>query len=408
MVVATSSERSSPQRNLRKPRLGLAFGSISHTCYKTFIPVRKSLLKLARAVNRIVFAITVLAVTTAFADIGYQFVTVGNPGNSNDTVEQGTGSGLYLGGVNYIYSMGKYDVTVSQYTTFLNAVAATDNYSLYHPSMATDLNIAGISKTGSSGSYAYSVIGSGQHPVTYVSWFDAARFANWMANGQPVGLGEVAASTEQGAYTLNGLTSGGLSITKNSNAAYWIPGENEWYKAAYYDPNLNGGSGGYWQYPTRSNTAPGNIVGGSANQANYRYSSTGGLLYSVTQSSSLSSRQNYLTDVGAFTQSASSYGTYDMGGEVYQWDDTVKGSTRGLRGGTWSNNYLRLMSSSRGDVQDPAFESNIIGFRLATSVPEPTTIISFIVGVGILACWRKRKRVNPNQPKQRRQVGVSL
>ena len=347
-------------------------------------------MKLLQAVFTIVTAVAALSVSATPATIGYQFVTVGNPGNSNDVVEQGTGSGLYLGGVNYIYNMGKYDVTVSQYAAFLNAVAATDTYSLYNPSMATDLNIAGIARSGGSGSYTYSAIGSGEHPVTYVSWFDAARFANWMANGQPTGLGEVAGSTERGAYTLDGLTVGGLSITKNANASYWIPSENEWYKAAYYDPSLNGGAGGYWQYPTRSNTAPGNVVGGGTNQANYRYNTGGGLAYSVTQRGSFSSTQNYLTDVGAFNQSAGSYGTYDMGGVVYQWDDTVKGASRGLRGGTWSNNYLRLMSSSRGDVQDPLFESNLIGFRVASSVPEPSVLVSFIVGSSILACLRRR------------------
>ena len=78
-------------------------------------------MKLLQAVFTIVTAVAALSVSATPATIGYQFVTVGNPGNSNDVVEQGTGSGLYLGGVNYIYNMGKYDVTVSQYAAFLNA-----------------------------------------------------------------------------------------------------------------------------------------------------------------------------------------------------------------------------------------------------------------------------------------------
>ena len=51
--------------------------------------------------------------------------------------------------------------------------------------MATRANIAGIARSGSSGSYAYSVIGSPNQPIAYVSWGDAARFANWLTNGQP-------------------------------------------------------------------------------------------------------------------------------------------------------------------------------------------------------------------------------
>ena len=66
-------------------------------------------------------------------------------------------------------------------------MAKTDAYGLYNTSMGTNLNIAGISRSGSPGSYAYSVMTNGgssaNRPITFVSWFDAARFANWMHNG---------------------------------------------------------------------------------------------------------------------------------------------------------------------------------------------------------------------------------
>jgi hypothetical protein len=105
-----------------------------------------------------------LATTPALAGITYDMVNVGNPGNANDT----TG----YGAVNDLYSIGKYDVTIGQYTAFLNAVAATDTHVLYNPSMATDLAIAGISRSGSSGSFSYSVITNGgssaNRPITYV------------------------------------------------------------------------------------------------------------------------------------------------------------------------------------------------------------------------------------------------
>jgi len=56
-----------------------------------------------------------------------QFVTVGDPGNAPDT----TG----FGAVPYTYQMGKFDVTVAQYTQFLNAVAKTDTYGLFNVSV---------------------------------------------------------------------------------------------------------------------------------------------------------------------------------------------------------------------------------------------------------------------------------
>ena len=314
-----------------------------------------------------------LAAPGAMADIGYQFVTVGNPGNANDT----TG----YGGVSYTYDIGTYDVTLNQYDTFLNAVASADPWGLYNTNLATDLNVAGISRSGSSGSYSYAVIGDGNRPVTYVSWFDAARMANWMQNGQPTGLGEVAGSTEAGAYTLSGNAG---TPSKNANAVYWVPSESEWYKAAYDDPTLNAGAGGYWTYATKSNSAPGNVVGSAANQANYM---TANNFYSVTQSSSYSSSQNYLTPVGAFTNSASAYGTYDQNGDVVDWNDAVISSWRGLRGGDWDTTATSLQSSNRYGTP-PLDVANIVGFRLAS--PEPTVAVYLIVAGGLLLSRRKR------------------
>jgi len=251
----------------------------------------------------------------------------------------------------------------------------------------TDLNVAGISRSGSTGSYVYSVIGDGDRPVTYVSWFDAARMANWMQNGQPTGVVDgPTAATEYGAYTLNGDTTSGLE-TKNANALYWIPSENEWYKAAYYDPALNGGAGGYWSYATKSNTAPGNNPNTPSvpNQANYRI----GGIYSVTQTNSISG-VNALTDVGLFSNSASSYGTYDQTGDVWTWNDAViDTSDRGIRGSYWGSSGVGAYYRS----DDPPTEANddAIGIRLAT-VPEPTVAISLIIGAGLLMGKRSRAR----------------
>ena len=298
-------------------------------------------------------------------------VTVGDAGNAADSTGYGS--------VAHNFNIGTYEVTIGQYTDFLNSVAATDTYSLYNASMATDLNVAGISRSGPSGLYTYAVINnsgdSGNRPITFVSWFDAARFANWMNNGATVG-----ASTETGAYTLNGATTG--IITKNAGATWWIPSEDEWYKAAYYKGG--GTNAGYWDYPTQSDTAPGNIVGGAANQANYNNG-----VYSVTQSASYVGTLNYLTDAGAFSNNASAYDTFDQGGNVWEWNDAVIGSSRGLRGGSWDDFDCSLQSSLRFDL-DPTDEYNIVGFRVA-SVPEPSTYGLLLMGAAALWWWRRRK-----------------
>lgn len=141
-------------------------------------------------------------------------------------------------------------MTLNQYTAFLNAVAATDTYNLYNTSMATDTISAGSARANSPGSYTYSVIGNGQRPVTYVSFFDAARYTNWLGTG----------NTETGAYTLLGgtpLPSNWETVTRNGGAQYWIPSEDEWCKTAYYQPAANGGdTDGYWLYPMQTNDVP--------------------------------------------------------------------------------------------------------------------------------------------------------
>ena len=84
-----------------------------------------------------------------------------------------------------------------------------------------------ITRSGSDGSYSYAVnSGFGPNPVNHVSFFDAMRFVNWLQNGQGSG------GTETGVYTI----SDGISETRNPSASFWLPSENEWYKAAYYDP----------------------------------------------------------------------------------------------------------------------------------------------------------------------------
>jgi formylglycine-generating enzyme len=344
------------------------------------------------------FALFALAPASA---ITIDTVPIGKPGNANDPA-----SGNLYGGVAYNYAIGKYDVTVGQYTVFLNAVAATDTFGLYNSAMATDLNIAGISQSCVAGSCSYGVIGSANHPITYISWGDAARFANWLQNGQPVGP-EGAGTTEAGAYTLNGATTEPAlnAISRNAGAKWFIPSESEWYKAAYYDPV----AGHYWRWATGTNTVPtaappGNIP----NTANYYDSVTG---YAVTQTNIYDPNQNYLTDVGAYTASASPYGTFDQSGDVFQWNESLlRGSqvgsmSRGLRGGAWAldASYLRVQGSF-----DPTKGDEIIGFRVAT-VPEPTAAMLAVLGCGLFQAARacSLRRVALSRLRRRKTATVS-
>ncbi len=309
-----------------------------------------------------VFAIDVLDIYEGTMS----FVSIGNPGNAPDP-----GTGDLYGDVPYEYEIGAFEITIGEYAEFLNAVATSDPYSLYHEAMASDSFVAGIERSGEPGSYSYQVMSpvgdlsagsqsAANRPITYISWYDAARFANWMHNGQGNG------STESGAYELHGMTGGG-AIARNADAKFSLPTEDEWYKAAYYSPLLNNGAGGYYVYATQSNTAPGIQVGSLPNQANYF---TGRHATTPTSSVTYQNGQNYLTDVGAFSGSASFYGTFDQTGNVWEWNDLdgQNGPQRGFMGGMWNSTAVHQRSDSRW-VEGTWNERDNLGFRLVKLDP---------------------------------------
>jgi formylglycine-generating enzyme required for sulfatase activity len=303
-----------------------------------------------------VFTADVRAVTIAWSPVG-------NPGNAADPA---TGS-LY-GAVGYSYNIGTYDVTNSQYVEFLNAKDPTGAntlalYDSYTTNGGIDYN------AGNANGNKYSVIsGDGNRPVNFVTWFDTVRFANWLNNGQGGG------DTESGAYLLQGGTpipSNADSIARQAGATVFLPSENEWYKAAYYNP----ASSSYYQYPTSSNTAPtASLPTGAINSANFNNAAGG------------------LTDVGAYTGTTSPYGAFDMGGNVFQWNEALNVPFRVLRGGSYGDPFPAadtLRSSARYNNLFPGDLSSGFGFRVA-SIPEPSTGVLAIVACGLMWWWKKR------------------
>ena len=330
----------------------------------------------------------------AFGEPVGEWATVGDAGNAPDANGKGA--------VPYVFRISKTELTIGEYTTFLNAVAASDPYDLYNPRMGDYQHVLGIARSGSPGSYTYSAMAPAGYaypgassptnrPMTFVSWFDAARYANWMHNGQGSG------GTEDGAYTLNGMMSGAAPV-KNTSALFFLPTTDEWYKAAYY--KSGGTNSGYWKYATQSDVQPGNVIGNDPNQANYFQIGR----VSVTGQSSLIWNQNYLTDVGAFTGSSSAYGTFDQTGSVQEFTDLDGSSTisRGLPSGKWDH-YVNLDSSNES-TGETGWEDHTIGFRLASSmdaarisgVPEidPATggsALSLVAGVLAMIDQRRRR-----------------
>ena len=309
-----------------------------------------------------ILAVTVLAVAlagAAQATVIIETVPVGNAGNAADTRYEMPG----YGAVAYAYNIGKYPVTAGQYTAFLNAVAATDTYGLYNTSMWTDPYGCKIEQDGTPGSYTYSVASDyANRPVTFVSWGDAARFANWLQNDQPTGMQD-GGTTETGAYTLNGaMTAAELTaVTRNADWKWAITSEDEWHKAAYYNPATSI----YYFYPTGSDTI-------NISMANYDWS------------------VGHATDVGTYADHASPYGTFDQGGNVWEWNEAIVGMDRGMRGGSFSGIVRNLRASSRSHY-NPTLEFRNAGFRV-TKVPEPGTVVLLALGAAGLLLRQRHYR----------------
>ncbi len=283
--------------------------------------------------------------------------------------------------MNYTYNIGKYDVTTAQYCDFLNSKAQSDPYGLWNSGMATGYKGSGqyacnIQRSGSSGSYAYTigsgstsdVAARGNMPVTYVDYWDACRFANWLNNGQPTEVSEDAA-TDSGAYTLTADGIANNTVTRNAGATWAVTTENEWYKAAYYDPNMSGGDG-YWEYATQSNYM-------NTSMANYDYS---GGAYGVTP-------------VGSYPY-ASAYGTYDQSGNVWEWTEAVRPGYpeyRIARGASWADTDGTYLGALAPLYLDPVYFGKV-GFRVSEMVPEPSSILALFCGVGGTGAVIRRKR----------------
>jgi len=325
-----------------------------------------------------------------------QWVTVGDPGNAGETQLYPTpppsGTLLTFGSVATTYQIMKYEFTNQQYADFLNSVAKTDTYSLYNANMGTDAR-GGITRSGASGTFSYSVKQyMGDKPVNYVSWFDAARVSNWYQNGATS-----SSSTETGAYTLGGGTSGATPAV-NAGAKFFIPTEDMWYKAAYY----KGGStnAGYWTYATQSDTLPSTVT---ANELGIG-SATSGNFSNIGQTADWNGQDGNVVTVGT-AGGPSAYRAYNMEGNVSEWNDLaglggagINHDLEGRRGGNWKTlrapgndgSVIRNLQTAGGG---PTSETAQVGFRLAApvAVPEPSTWVMGAVG---LACgaWQMYRR----------------
>jgi len=281
------------------------------------------------------------------------FVDIGNPGNAPDT----TGDPNPAGAVANAFRMSTYEVSTAM-----------------------------VSKANTAGSLGITYTDrTANNPATSVSWNEAARFVNWLnASSDSVAAYKFTTSGVNDNIALWASGDAGYNAAnpfRNSNAKYFLPSENEWYKAAYY----SGTGSTYFDYPTGSDSAPTAVASGT----------TSGTAVYNGQSGPAD-----ITSAGGLSH----YGTMGQGGNAWEWMETnysgtndSSGSSRGLRGGSWDIDGYGLASSFR-DGLDPSGEYYVVGFRVASSelaaVPEPTSLLSTLALVSSGLLLRRRGKVS--------------
>ena len=275
------------------------------------------------------------------------FVSISQTNNAADT----TG----YGAVPYNYRVGTYEISQLQITK------------------AAQIGMAHVS----AGAW------TNNQPAANISWYEAAAFVNFLNTNS----GKTAAYNL--TFTTNwsmapwsseqAWTAGGTNLYRNKDAYYFLPSENEWYKAAYY----NAAGTNYFLYPTAGNTAPVPVASGT---------NVGAAVYDQPY-------EQGPADVNS-AGGLSLYGTMGQGGNAMEWMETAADGTnnsptevRTIRGGDWATPELFLVSSgdlARGQ-SDPYLESNGMGFRVA-SIPEPSTYALLLLGAGAVYAWKRRKR----------------
>ncbi len=345
-------------------------------------------------------AIVAAAVAAPAGDFGFDFVTIGDPGNPaydgrfNDPFTTGLKTQtIGRGRVDHVFRISRTEVTTGQWLEFFNTFATQ---SAEFDTLLRPIGWAAKFDTTFSGpGVRFELSTAFPDPariaVAGMSWRQAAMFANWLHNGRS----SDPASLLTGAYDTSTFgfdpATGRFTddITPLPGAKFWIPSLDEWMKAAHYDPNRFGeGEGGWWRFGHSSDEPP--VPGlpgdpGAQTSAGARFE----LLDTPT--------------VGAFPDAASPWGLLDVSGGarelISSWYEEV-GNLLVLEG---QQGGFSLLSPNPDDISffgfgDPA--GRIAGLRIAAAVPAPGVLCTLTIAIGAFGAVRRRRHRDEDDHNQ--------
>jgi hypothetical protein len=288
---------------------------------------------------------------------------------------------LTVSAVGYRYEIGELEVTVAQWVAFLNTVdpRGTGRDRLYDSLESSsswprfgEINFVARARPGF------------HYRVAYPEWADkpygfatsfvrAARFVNALTNGKVLSRRvrrsgdfsfvtftvRLSRQTEPGMYDL-----ARPDATRDRKRGFVVPSQNEWIKAAYFDPR-GGGTFSYWKYPTNPgvffkggmadaptattlNPHTGDVTNaGTQPLASYKPFNGSAPSWCPWQVSATACEtvnpfgldpttyaslyQGSLSTVGQ-AGTRSPWGTLDQGGNAVEWTDTITAPPSGLPG----------------------------------------------------------------------------
>ncbi len=297
---------------------------------------------------------------------GFDWVTVGAPGNAPFPGPDPIGDVVGRGGVDYVYRIGRTEITTGQWLSFVNTFSTQSD----------ELGQFGIpSNWGARVDTSYTGPGmrwqlrdgadAGMLPVFGVSWRTAAMYCNWLCNGQSSDL----ISLDTGAYdtsTFHFNEDGTLADqrTHSPGAQYWIPTMDEWLKAAHFDPNRYGpGQSGWWQYSHSSDVLPESGLPGEGE-------TSAGL--------NLPDFGQFDIPLGAYPDTLSPWGLLDITGGAAEWTEEMYNDLyRGVDGASAGFSLRELDEILHFRIDFPTSRGSR-GLRIA-SVPAPGPVTAIVL-----------------------------